>query len=239
MFGLFAIAAAGCSRRVDDEQESHESIPPHELPSYDEAVAQLHQQRTDLREAYRLARGTAERREVIGLARQALVAGLFENLMPHWLGTRWDFNGISEVPGEGKIACGYFVSTLLRDAGLSVERIRMAQQASQNIIRSLTSSDYMVSFHGGEYRDFVRGMEGLGDGLYIIGLDRHVGFIVQGAEGSFFVHSDGGAHQCVVKEPLAQASALQQSRYRIVGCVSADDSLIGRWLSGEEIPTVR
>jgi hypothetical protein len=97
----------------------------------------------------------------------------------------------------------------------------------------------MVSFHGGKFEDFVSGMLALGDGLYIIGLDRHVGFIVQRAGESFFVHSDGGANQCVVKEPLAKAEVLRRSRYRIVGRISADDALVGRWLSGEEIATVR
>ena len=243
-FLLLALGAlvSGCSRSGDSETSgggtSLESEPPADLPAYADSVAALQSRRAIYRDEYRLARGTDERMAVINRAREALVEGIFEDLMPHWYGTPWDFNGVSQVPGEGEIACGYFVSTLLRDAGLSVERIRMAQQASQNIIRSLTDRDHMVSFHGGRFGDFVSGMRALGDGLYIIGLDRHVGFIVQSRDGSFFVHSDGGANQCVVKEPLAEADVLRRSRYRIVGKISADDALIGRWLSGEKIATV-
>lgn len=175
---------------------------------------------------------------MIELAREEMLSGIFGGLMPHWYGTAWDFNGTTETPGDGEIACGYFVSTILRDAGFAVERYRLAQQASQKIIRSLTDADHMVSFHGGEYADFVNGMQRLGEGLYIIGLDRHVGFIVQIDGEAFFVHSDGGANRCVVKEPIEDAVVLQRSRYRIVGRISADDALIGRWLSGEEIATV-
>ena len=212
-------------------------MPPDHLPVYSEAVGNLQATRDGLLEKYHQARGTAERRAVIEVARKELVAGIFGELMPHWYGTPWDFNGTTETPGDGEIACGYFVSTILRDAGFDVERYRLAQQASQKIIRSLTDRDHMVSFHGGKFGDFVRGMGELGDGLYIIGLDRHVGFIVQLGGESFFVHSDGGANRCVVREPTGEAPVLRRSRYRIVGRVSADDALIGRWLSGEKIAT--
>ena len=43
-------------------------------------------------------------------------------IAPAWIGTKWDFNGITEVPQQGKIACGYFVTTVLRDAGLPAVR---------------------------------------------------------------------------------------------------------------------
>lgn len=239
---LVSVGLGACSKSGGERASKNdgvESQPPESLPAYQESVAKVQAQRAELMAEYGNARGTAERRAVIGRARGVLLAGVFEDLMPHWYGTPWDFNGVSETPGEGKIACGYFVSTILRDAGLSVERFKLAQQASQNIIRSLTDNEHMVSFHGGKFATFVSGMGALGDGLFIIGLDRHVGFIVQTGGQSFFVHSDGGANQCVVKEPLAEASVLRRSRYRIVGKVSADDALIGRWLSGEKIVTVR
>ena len=45
-----------------------------------------------------------------------------ETIIPDWIGTKWDFNGISEKPQQGNIACGYFVTTVLRDAGLNLAR---------------------------------------------------------------------------------------------------------------------
>ena len=40
-----------------------------------------------------------------------------DSVFPHWMGTKWDFNGVSNVPGKGMIACGYFVSTTLKHVG--------------------------------------------------------------------------------------------------------------------------
>jgi hypothetical protein len=54
-----------------------------------------------------------------------------KKLLPYWLGTTWNFNGTTQVPGEGSIACGYFVTTLLRDAGVKLERVKLAQMASE------------------------------------------------------------------------------------------------------------
>ena len=66
---------------------------------------------------------------MIAEARTVLTRSIYNDLLPAWYGTPWDFNGTSEVPQQGKIACGYFVSTILRDAGWKVERVRLAQQA--------------------------------------------------------------------------------------------------------------
>ncbi|WMJ72126.1 hypothetical protein RCC89_02925 [Cytophagaceae bacterium ABcell3] len=44
---------------------------------------------------------------------------LVNKLIPYWYGTKWDFEGHTDVPGKGEIACGYFVSTTLNlDYGL-------------------------------------------------------------------------------------------------------------------------
>ena len=64
-----------------------------------------------------------------------------DELLPAWDGTPWDFHGTSQAPREGKIACGYFVSTTLLHLGLQVERVRMAQQASELIVKSLVSTN--------------------------------------------------------------------------------------------------
>ena len=70
---------------------------------------------------------------------------ILELMMPEmmrcWLGTPYDFNGTAEKPGDGKIACGYFVSTVIRDTGFRVNRFKFAQQPSENILRTFISSD--------------------------------------------------------------------------------------------------
>lgn len=63
-----------------------------------------------------------------------------DSLMPCWYGTPWDFNGCTADPGKGSIACGYFVTTVLRDAGLQLNRIRLAQSPSGIIIHKLCTN---------------------------------------------------------------------------------------------------
>src|SRR6187455_2399459 len=43
-------------------------------------------------------------------------SAVVETIIPGWIGTAWNFNGTSEKPQQGSIACGYFVTTILRDA---------------------------------------------------------------------------------------------------------------------------
>src|ERR1700741_5295000 len=60
-----------------------------------------------------------------------LVLFLRDSLLPCWYGTPWGFYGTTEEPGQGTIACGYFVTTVLRDAGCSLQRIKLAQYPSE------------------------------------------------------------------------------------------------------------
>lgn len=41
----------------------------------------------------------------------AFVRQITQKVFPYWYGTKWDFNGTTEMPQEGSIACGYFVTT--------------------------------------------------------------------------------------------------------------------------------
>ena len=70
----------------------------------------------------------------------ALFTYIDHDLPSYWSGTGWDYNGVSRTPGQGSIACGYFVTTLLQDLGFSVERVRLAQAASSIMIGELTTN---------------------------------------------------------------------------------------------------
>ncbi len=91
----------------------------------------LERWRQDLAARHRKARTAADRAAVEHDARVILEHSLPE-MMRCWLGTPWDFNGTADGPGGGKIACGYFVATLLKDAGFRVDRYQLAQQPSGN-----------------------------------------------------------------------------------------------------------
>ena len=241
---IFAIAATaggvalwlGLRERYANPADVVKEAPANRS-SYPEACAGIESLRRELGIQLAQSPSEADREPVLERARQLLHRSVASELAPHWMGTRWDFNGTSETPGEGQIACGYFVSTLLRDSGLRVERVRLAQQASGNIIRSLTIAENTTRLVGQSFEDFLDRLSEAGDGLFVIGLDNHVGFISQDSSGARFIHSDGGRNQCVVSEPVETSPTLRRSRWREFANLCSDDALLQKWLLGGRFPT--
>lgn len=174
--------------------------------------------------------------KTIAKARRVLVAALTEELLPAWNGTAWAMNGTSQVPGQGAIACGYFISTTLLHAGFHVERVRMGQQASMFIIRSLVTTNPIKTSSDEPIEAFVAKVRKQGDGVYVVGLDNHVGFVIVDGEDTWFHHA-GPGEPGVRREPAATASFLSTSRYRMVAKIF-DDALVEKWLRGAAITTV-
>ena len=219
-----------------DRQTSIQHTPNPSSHNYKESLATLEAERLSLASRFQAA-SSAERPGLIVEARTLLTRSIDDVLFPAWYGTAWDFNGTSEVPQQGKIACGYFVSTVLRDAGYKVERVRLAQQASENIILSLTTDPFVRRFRRVPIGDFVQAVKEWGPGIYIVGLDIHVGFIVNTGDEVYFVHSSYVEPYTVVREKATESRILAASNYRVLGNVFADDRLISTWLTGEGIPT--
>jgi hypothetical protein len=204
--------------------------------NYNETLAQIEAKRFSLAMRFRTA-GPTERTTLIKEARTLVTQSVYNDLFPAWYGTAWDFNGTSETPQQGKIACGYFVSTVLRDAGWKVERVRLAQQASENIILSLTTNPFVKRFRRVPVDKFVAAVEDWGSGIYIVGLDVHVGFIVNTGADVYFIHSSYVDPYKVIKEKAIESSVLASSNYRVLGNILADDGFITNWLEGKAIAT--
>jgi hypothetical protein len=66
-------------------------------------------------------------------------------------------------------------------------------------------------------RRFVRLLRRFRDGLYIVGLDMHVGFLLVdgGAKRDYFIHSNYRTPAEVVKERALRSEVLTASRYRL------------------------
>jgi len=195
---------------------------------------ELADQRSYLSRQYQSAATPAARAAIGQQARRTLESALPE-MMRCWLGTPWDFNGTAEGPGAGKIACGYFVATVLRDAGFRVDRYNLARQASGDILRSLLPKSACTLMAGQPYEAFTAALAKREPGIYLIGLDTHVGFLVVGADGFRFIHSSGAKPWCVVDEGGTEAGVIQRSNWREFGNLTADPALIGRWLAGTRI----
>ena len=198
----------------------------------------LHQR--DLSREYKEADNKKEG-EVIQEARAYVLDAMINRIFPSWYGTPWDFNGTAQIPKHGLIACGYFVSTTLEHAGFNVERALLGQQASQYIIKSLVKGKKDVKTvccnkHMDLFLDTIRGM---GDGLFIVGLDCHVGFIINKSGNVTFCHSDYTKRWYGVdREAAAESVALVGSKYKIVGKI-LDDHMMVAWLTGSRIRTVK
>lgn len=204
---------------------------------YRDLLTKLESERAALALRYREATSQAEKDRIVGQARAAVVRTIYTEMFPNWYGTAWDFNGTTEVPRQGKIACGYFVTTVLRDAGWKVQRARLAQQASENIVLSLTSEPYIKRFRRIAIDDFIRTVKEWGAGIYVVGLDIHTGFIVNSGDEVYFVHASYGEPLAVVKERALDSKILQASKYRVLGRITADDEFIAKWLLRKEIVT--
>jgi hypothetical protein len=167
-------------------------------------------------------------------AREALFDAITE-LLPRWTGTAWSFYGDAEEPGVEPVACGYFVSVILRDAGLRVERRRLAQQASEHIIQTLVPEAKIRRFRDRPASEVVAHV-GARDGVTIVGLDDHVGFLISEGGVVRFCHSDAFDERGpVCEDPLTAAGFV--SRYRVTGELLHDGVLDG-WLAGKPWPTV-
>jgi len=119
----------------------------------------------------------------------------------------------------------------------SVTSAKATQQASENIIRSLTAEPHIKRFRRIPIEDFVKTVKDWGPGIYVVGLDIHTGFIVNNGDEVYFVHSSYVDPFMVVKETALDSKILQTSAYRVLGKVTADDELIKGWLLKKEIVT--
>lgn len=230
---LFAVAACG---DVSGAPSVVASPPKASVPASSEAygasVERLRVQREQF--AKELARAP-EPDAVLSRARTALLDAVTTELLPAWSGTPWAMQGTATVPGEDSIACGYFVSTVLRDAGLSLHRVRFGQAAALRIQNATTPAGVKVhQFFSIPPAKLAERIEGLGDGMYIIGLNVHVGFVVVRDGEARLVHSSYTGDRVVTDEPLASAVAISNSQPQgyFVSELFTTDASVRKWLEG-------
>lgn len=167
----------------------------------------------------------------IGIQLHAL---LVDSVFPCWYGTTWDFNGYTDIPRNGLVACGYFVSTPLKHAGFNLNRYKVAQQYSHSIVNTLCNQIKKVQGYN-KVKDYLTQCE---PGLYIVGLDNHVGYISVEQQGVYFVHSSYVDPGCVLREHIDESAVFQYSKQFVVGSFTGNNSVILKWLNNEFIQIV-
>lgn len=202
---------------------------------YSALLKDIGAKRKRLQAKYQQARTKAQQDSILGEAGDLLFSSLADHIFPAWDGTPWAFNGTSETPGEGEIACGYFVATTLRDAGFQLPRVLLARQPAEYIIQNLVEKDQIRRYSKVDIKKVEREVRAWGKGVYIAGLDLHVGFIVNKGRDLSFVHSSYyNPPLCVVSEPIDSSNPLADSNYRVIG--KLDTTAVLHWLLGEKIP---
>lgn len=173
-------------------------------------------------------------RDAIAQRAAAEIRAAVIDLARRWLGTRWGLGPPqAREPGPGKINCGTFVGTVLRDAGFRVDVGKLQRQPSQLIIRSFVGPPRTRRWSNASMERFLADMRRMGPGLFIVGLDFHVGLLVQTDRELRFIHASY-VTRTVVDEPAAVAPPIVDSKYRVVGKL-LDRANLEAWLEGRPI----
>lgn len=230
---------------ADEEVDIDEHVV-HAL--WERAVGDLETERRRLAAAYQAAPDARGRAAIRDQASRLLVRAIRDDLAPQWLGMPWGLgrNSTATRPFEPGhvVGCSYFVGSILRGAGFRLhDRFKLAQAAALIIQRSLVRPGAKVHRYTSiPPAELAARVAALGDGVYVIGLDVHVGFVVVRGPDVRFVHASYTGARVVTDEPLATAAAIANSRPRgyfvsplVVDDGPADDWLVERWLAAAPV----
>lgn len=163
---------------------------------------------------------------------------LITNIVPHWYETKWSFEGHSAIPNEGEIACGYFVSTTLRDMGLNLNRYNLAQQGPEEEVASISiDKKSMITVKNHQLDSIFTILKTkYNPALYFIGLDFHVGYLYLKDNQSYFIHSnyiDGH----VMIENTINSKAFRSEKY-FISNITGNRLLAKKWLINDKIKII-
>jgi hypothetical protein len=221
---LSAILWYECYWKVDFNQEAH-------WAAYGQLQGNIHEKRLNFEQDWKTH---PQKREYLRqAAKDYIYQTLTDSLFKYWYGTPWDFNGTTQKPRGGKIACGYFVTTTLSHLQFYLPRVKMAQQAASRIIRSLCPKSSIKVFN--QLQQLQQHLSKQPDGIYIIGLDTHVGFMWKTNQELYFVHSSYSGQRQVSKEKWNESQVLGKSKLLMVGNLTDNTQLIEDWILGRNI----
>ncbi len=194
--------------------------------SYASAKVDVSQLRSRLKENLKL--GTISFDNV----KTAFTNQLVDNIIPHWYGTPWSFGGHTAIPNQGKIACGYFISTTLRDMGVNLNRYKLAQKSPIDEAKMISCGaviNTVVQDTPEKAFDEINGLTE--EGLYFIGFDEgHVGYLLKREGELLLIHSNYLAPVSVCIETLKESRVFKRfSKFHLVA-ISHNDTLLQRWL---------
>jgi len=162
---------------------------------------------------------------------------LVDQIIPHWYGTPWSYEGPTAVPNQGNIACGYFISTTLRDVGLKLNRYALAQKSPMDEAKTISCGVDIISVVQDRPEQAFEEIDRLTqEGIYFIGFDEgHVGYLLKREGQLLLIHSNYFWPGLVCMEKFEDSKAFNSfSKFHLVD-ISNNDALIQRWLDNESI----
>ncbi len=200
--------------------------------------------RTELGARYAAARSGQARAAIRNEARRFVVETLVSQVFPAWMGmpSGGGPQATASLPHEPGmyISCSYFLTAALQNAGLVLEsRARFSQAPAAWIERALLPPGGQIHRYGNlSAGELEQRLVALGEGLYVVGLNIHVGFIVVRDGHAWFVHSSYTPPGTVVNEPLTSSMAIDLSRRKgyWVSPLFQDDRIVELWLRHQPVP---
>lgn len=232
---LFLLVLIGCIFSENEMQlqsaPSQPTVDSFTAKTYDEVKQEIDQSRLKFYSRYTQS-NEGQRKKLQDEIIDYWVIAIGTDLYSYWIDTPWDFNGTTVIPKKGSIACGYFVTTILQHMGLKIDRIKLAICASSVMMKSLVPNQRLTNLGYLNYDEFSEKLNEYGEGVYIIGLDYHTGFIINDGTDTWFLHSNYIGRKGVVKEKIMTSSALQASKTRWIVSLTANKGFLIRWLKG-------
>jgi hypothetical protein len=163
---------------------------------------------------------------------ELLLTTYYKTIIPKWLGTKWEFYGETQIPGDSSIACGHFFVTTLKHLGIRLENSHeMATNYSAYMVNSLCDTSFKVF----KAIDLLKIVEKYPDDIWVVGLRSHSGLLIKYKGQIHFVHSSCTAPTMVVDELAEESSTFQGSTIYVSGPLFKNNSLSEKWIIGEEV----
>lgn len=195
MFFFILMIILGCSKKNDSFQHNSSSEKNVAKVSYKEFIADIQSKTESEKQKY-------------------FFKFINYDIPNYWKGTPWSFGGTTRIPQSGTIACGYFVTNIVSDFGIKIERVYLAQQASSVMIKKLcTDIKYFTKRE--DLENYI--LSKSKNTVYIVGLDFHTGFITRENKDTYFIHSSYIENKGVVKEKTESSQALNASKTFMIG----------------------
>jgi hypothetical protein len=228
---IIAIGFVQCNQSKGENKSSQKQYTTYsdslQQKTYAEIKEDIAAKRKKFATQYPVLTDTAQR-----LINEFWVHTVSHDLFNQWEGTPWDFNGIAREPGKGTIACGYFVNTLLQAMDCKINRVKLSICPSSEMMKSLVPHQKLKNLSYLSYANFNDTLGRWGNGVYIVGLDFHTGFIVHEGKDNWFIHSNYIGRKGVTKEAVLASEALRFSKTRWLISLTKDREFLEKWLRG-------